>query len=153
MDWYLIRTKPREEWRAKQHLENQHYSIYLPILTRKQGKQEPLFPGYIFLANGKSDQSVHTIRSTRGVLGFVRFGTQLALVNDGMIEELKVLESNYQEVPRFVSGQRVEVCNGAFAGLEAIFQVEDGLDRCVILLKILNAERSISIDQADLKVM
>ncbi len=153
MDWYLLRTKPREEWRAKQHLENQDFTTYFPILVRKDGPCEPLFPGYIFVTNEDEQVSMHSIRSTRGVLGFVRFGMEFAAADEKLIEEIRTIERMYQDVPKFVPGQVVACKSGPFAGLEAIFKAENGLERCVILLKILNAERSIEVDQADLKAI
>lgn len=153
MDWYLLRTKPREEWRAKQHLENQQFTTYLPLLTHNDGCQETLFPGYIFLANQANSFSMHTVRSTRGVMSFVKFGTKIALAEENLIEDIRDIEKMFQSVPKFVPGQRVECISGPFTGLEAILDTVDGLDRCVILLKILNAERSIAIDQADLRAV
>ncbi|MCX4028793.1 hypothetical protein H0A36_16460 [Endozoicomonas sp. SM1973] len=54
--WYLIRSKLREDKRAVFHLENQHFSVYCSFITKKNGKEEPLFPGYLFLEanNAKS---------------------------------------------------------------------------------------------------
>lgn len=153
MSWYLIRTKPREEWRAKQHLENQDFNVFLPQLRHKDGRLEPLFPGYLFLAKEAEISSLHTIRSTRGVLGFVRFGMEVALADENLIEEIRIIEQQYQNVPKFVPGQAVECKSGPFAGLQAIYQCENGIERCVILLNILNAERSITVEQADLKAV
>lgn len=153
MDWYLLRTKPREEWRAKEHLENQAFTTYLPVLVHKSHRQEPLFPGYIFMGKPADDVSLHTIRSTRGVLNFVRFGIELATAPHQLIEEIQTIEQLYRDVPKFKSGQSVECKTGPFAGLQAIFQAENGQDRCVILLKILNAEREIIVNQGDLKAV
>ena len=153
MTWYLLRAKPREEWRAKQHLENQSFTVYLPVLIHKDQRQEPLFPGYIFLAKSSEELSLHTVRSTRGVLSFVRFGMEIAEASDELIDQIRSIEQMYRNVPKFVPGQTVECKSGPFAGLQAIYQAENGQDRCVILLKILNANRSIVVNQADLKVI
>jgi len=153
MSWYLLRTKPREEWRAKQHLENQAFATYLPVLIRKSERQEALFPGYIFLEKPEENVSLHTISSTRGVLNFVRFGIELATASESLIKEIQSIEQLYRSVPKFVPGQTVECKSGPFAGLQAIFESENGQDRCVILLKILNAERKIVVNQDDLKAV
>ena len=153
MDWYLLRTKPREEWRAKQHLENQDFETYLPVLTRKNSREEPLFPGYIFLARPADEVPLHTISSTRGVLNFVRFGIEIATAPAALIEEIQSIEQLYRDVPKFKPGQQVECKAGPFAGLQAIFESDNGQDRCVILLKILNAERKIIVSQSDLKAL
>ena len=34
--WYLIKTKPRQEKKAKQNLENQGYRAFCPMVKNKQ---------------------------------------------------------------------------------------------------------------------
>jgi len=53
-NWHLLMTKPREDERAEQHLLNQDYELFRPMLRQyriRQGKQvavtEPLFPRYL----------------------------------------------------------------------------------------------------------
>lgn len=153
MDWYLLRTKPREELRAKIHLENQSFQTYLPMLNRQRKGKEPLFPGYIFLAPPNFEMPLHTIRSTRGVMNFVRFGMEFATVPPELIEDIQLIENQHQNVPMFLPGQTVLCKQGPFAGLEAVFQMDDGENRCIILLTILNAQRQITVSQDDLQVI
>ena len=76
--WYLLKTKVREELRAKDNLENQGFQSYCPVFKRRDKgclKDEILFPGYLFLhLELKRDlDKLHKIRSTRGVLEIVYF--------------------------------------------------------------------------------
>ena len=79
--WYAVQTKPRQEQVAVTHLERQHFEIFLPRIRaarhrrgRWQSTIEPLFPGYLFVQLEFGAQNTAPIRSTRGVIGLVRFG-------------------------------------------------------------------------------
>ena len=47
-NWYLIKTKSRQENVAIKNLENQQYSTYCPTVTINN-KHIVLFPGYLFI--------------------------------------------------------------------------------------------------------
>ena len=54
--WYVLKTKPRQDERAIQSLDNQGFEVFGPKLTVKKvrrGKRmssvEPMFPGYVFV--------------------------------------------------------------------------------------------------------
>ena len=87
MTWYAVQTKPRQEGTAALNLQRQHFHTYLPkIRLRKRRRQqwhkvvEPLFPGYLFIKVAPGEQSTAPVRSTLGVVGLVRFGSQLQSV-------------------------------------------------------------------------
>jgi|SRR5690606_2122855 len=151
MHWYLVKTKARQEFRAREHLENQSFRTYLPVLTRKSGKDEALFPGYIFLAASDSEEALGVVRSTRGVLGFVRFGEELATASEALIDDLRMLEAHFRDVPRFLPGQELLCKSGPFAGLRAIFECESGEERCIVLMNILNSPRAVRVKLSDLE--
>ena len=52
--WFLIYTKPRQEERAKENLENQGFETFLPMIAFEKIKQpklyslKPMFPRYLF---------------------------------------------------------------------------------------------------------
>lgn len=149
MSWFVIRTKPREEKRACENLENQAFEYYCPWLTLDNGKREPLFPGYVFLHDASSEKAFASVRSTRGVLGFVRFGLQFARANDSLIESLRGREAEFQGIERFKKNDRVFIKSGPFSGLEAVYQCKSGTERSIILLKLLNQTNEIAV-QTDL---
>ena len=51
--WFLIYTKPRQEERAKENLENQGFETFLPMIAFEKIKQpklyslKPMFPRYL----------------------------------------------------------------------------------------------------------
>lgn len=152
MSWFVIRTKPRQEERASEHLENQGFDYYCPWMTRDNGKKEPLFPGYLFVQDVPSEQPFARIRSTRGVLGFVRFGLEFARAQDSLIESLQARETDFQNVDRFKTNDRVILKEGPFAGLEAVYHCKVGSERSIILLKLLNQTNQVPVQTDSLKL-
>jgi transcriptional antiterminator RfaH len=77
-------------------LRRQAFDTYLPLIRlpkRRRGKWEeviePLFPRYLFLHIDASVVSVAPIRSTRGVVGLVRFGEMPVPVPEAVIDFLR----------------------------------------------------------------
>ena len=87
-NWYLIKTKPRQENVAIKNLENQKYSTYCPTVTINN-KLVVLFPSYLFIYLDKEKENWSPISSTKGVVNFVRFGLNFAQVPDIIIKFLK----------------------------------------------------------------
>lgn len=152
MSWFVIRTKSRQERRAGEHLDNQNFEYYCPWMKRDNGKEEPLFPGYIFVYDVASQQSLATIRSTRGILGFVRFGLEFAKASDELIVTIQERESGLQSVDRFKADDSVRFKNGPFADIEAIYRCKSGIERSIVLLNILNQPKEISVRTDDLRL-
>ncbi|MCX4029186.1 transcription/translation regulatory transformer protein RfaH [Endozoicomonas sp. SM1973] len=151
--WYLLRTKPKEEKRAVQHLNNQDFENYCPWLKKKNGAEEPLFPGYLFLKK-RAAEEVGTlyskVRSTRGVLGFVRFGATFAEVDDELVEKIIKQQALLDGQPIFKPDQLVEFKDGPFKYFKAVYLCDKGLDRCVVLLNFLNQSHRLEVDQSEL---
>jgi transcriptional antiterminator RfaH len=162
MHWYLIHTKPKQELTALQNLERQGYECYLPLLPVEKIRQgsmtvarEPLFPRYLFirLGQGGAAKSWVPIRSTRGVSRLVCFGVNPAQIEDGLITFLKMQEDALQLTPvrMFVTGERVAFTQGAFAGLEGIYQMTDGDHRAMVLIELMSRPVTVKIASAELR--
>ncbi len=151
MSWFVVRTKPKQETRACEHLALQGFEYYCPWLSRSDHSREPLFPGYLFIKDQASPEPFSKIRCTRGVLGFVRFGLVTASASDFLITEIQQREQALQGIARFKSQQRVLIKSGPFADLEAVYVCQSGQDRSVILLRLLNQNNKIVIEDKLLK--
>ncbi|MDR2925688.1 MAG: transcription/translation regulatory transformer protein RfaH [Azoarcus sp.] len=149
MDWYLIHTKPRLEKCALENLERQGYECYLPLYPAEKLRQRkltvvdaPLFPRYLFirLSQENSAKSWGPLRSTRGVSQLVRFGQRPAQVDDALIALLKSREQSSQSEPErfYAAGEPVQIADGPFANIEAIYQMPDGESRALVLIEIFN---------------
>ncbi len=161
MAWFLVRSKPRQESVALTHLVRQGYESYLPLfasekLVRRKPTvvQEPMFARYLFvrLDTSGQGQSWSPIRSTVGVSELVCFGSRPARVDAALIVTLREREMAQQANPDalFAAGDSVRITEGAFAGLEAIYQMNDAEGRAMVLLDLLSKPVAMAIDAASL---
>ena len=85
-----------------------------------------LFPGYIFIHLDKKQENWSPIRSTKGVLNFVRFGLNFAQVPDTVIEFLKanqlINKEKLTNLNKFKLGEKVQITDGVFKNCVAIFK-------------------------------
>jgi len=149
-NWYLIKTKSRQEHVAIKNLENQEYITYCPTVTIKN-KHIVLFPGYLFIYLDNKKENWSPIRSTKGVVNFVRFGLNFAQVPDTIIKFLKANELINKEklnnLNRFKSGDKIQITDGVFKNCVAIFKSSKSKERVLLLMNILGQQQSITIKQ------
>ena len=150
MNWFVVRTKTRQEGRAMNHLQEQGFKVYCPqirkydALNEVAGKQV-LFPGYCFVESG--ERSVSSIRSTPGVIALVSFGSEgkPALVNANVLDEIRRVETFYVEKsPGLQSGDVVSLTGGPFKGFQGLYS-KRSKDRVEVLLIVLGRQQRISV--------
>ena len=156
MKWYVIHSKPRQEARALSNLQNQGYTCYLPIVPSQKlrsGKLktqlDPLFSRYLFiqLSLEHTGQSWAPIRSTLGVSKLLMFGDEPASVDSQLIEILRIKEQSLLTTPVALHqpGDTLQITEGPFAGLEAVYQMADGEARAFVLIDILNRPTKLNV--------
>src|SRR5699024_8054313 len=158
----VLHCKARQENRAQLNIENQGYSTCLPQIKREKivrSKRvesiEPLFPNYIFIQLDSNTANFNALRSTRGVNGFVRFGGMPATVPNEVMTTILALEQNSENQhiaqPTFSAGEKVTITEGPFAGLQAIYNMPKGEERCLIFLDMLGKQQRIVIEETALR--
>ena len=157
--WFAVYTKPRQEQLALLNLERQEYRCFLPMAINPYQRRsqrglriEPLFPRYMFINAIADQQSLGPVRSTIGVCSLVRFGSQLATMPTQVIETINgrcdpdtglvKLEPTAAQV-----GDQVKVFDGPLAGLEGIFRERKGINRALLLMKMLGTESTVEVDR------
>ena len=149
-NWYLIKTKPRQENVAIQNLKNQEYSTYCATVTINN-KHVVLFPGYIFIHLDNKKENWSPIRSTKGVVNFVRFGLNFAQVPDNVIEFLKanqlINKEKLENLNKFKSGDKVQITEGVLKNCVAIFKSFKSDERVILLMNIIGQKQAITIKQ------
>jgi transcriptional antiterminator RfaH len=166
MYWYVIHTKPKQELRAAQNLEQQGYTIFLPLIpVQKFFKntikviQEPLFARYLFIQLDQVNSNWFPIKSTRGVHQIVRFGTYTEPVkaHPQLIEDLKRWSVEKTPKALFSQGESILIQHGPFKGLEATFQKlldePSGESRAMILIDILGQTHNLRICTHHIKTL
>lgn len=157
--WYLLYCKRGEQKRAKLHLENQNLTCYYPeveiekvVRGLRKTLNEPLFPSYVFIQfDEEVGPSFTTIRSTRGVVDFVRFGGLPTKVPDTLIIELEKIENHKEFVSKLPkAGDVVQVNGGQFSGFEAIYKESDGEKRSILLVTLINQQVKVQVSNSDI---
>jgi transcriptional antiterminator RfaH len=160
MDWYLLQTKPRQEFRAYENLNNQGFKCFLPTLAvEKLSKKslkietEPLFSRYVFIHLDQISSNWFPIKSTRGVQQFVRFGihNDPVQVPNAVISQLQDLAPALnQPKSLFEQGQSVMIQDGPFKGRDAEFakliQEPSGEVRALVFINLLHQSIPLKID-------
>ena len=152
--WYLVQCKPRDSFRAEQHLTNQNYTCFHPTHPIKRKTQNgvqsllaPLFPHYLFIKLSDTD-NWSSIHSTRGVSKIVRFNGVAASLDDHLVEALQRhcarLNGEFVE-PIYKIGDKVIVTEGCFKEIEAIVTATDGDERVVLLLNLFNRPQHVEL--------
>ena len=146
--WYLIKTKPRQEKKAKQNLENQGYLAFCP-LAKINKRFVVLFPGYLFVQLNEKTQNWSPINSTKGVSHFVKFGLNFARVPINVIEFIKanqhITSEKLKNLNNYEPGDKVQISDGVFKNYMAIFKCYKPDERIILLINILGSEQSLSI--------
>ncbi len=153
--WYAIKCKPNREKEVQKRLTDLGIEVFLPWIRarrRRHGSPRwvlvPLFPSYLFTrldlqVSGKA------ARYVPGVRDFLKFGSHVAEVSEGIIEQLRErCPGGVAQVDpmRFKPGQTVRIQEGPFAGVEAIFErtLKDS-ERVAVLLEILGRQTKLEL--------
>ena len=146
-NWYLLKTKPRQEIIAKQNLKNQGYGSFCPIV-KINNRLVVLFPGYLFVQLNEKTQNWSPINSTKGVSHFVKFGLNFAKVPTSVIEFIKTNQHITTEklinLNKFKPGDKVQISDGTFKNWVAIFKCYKSDERVILLMNLLGNEQSLS---------
>ena len=155
-NWYLLKTKPRQEKIAKQNLKNQGYGSFCPIV-KINNRLVVLFPGYLFVQLNEKTQNWSPINSTKGVSHFVKFGLNFAKVPTSVIEFIKtnqhITADKFKDLNKFKPGDKVQISDGVFKNWVAIFKCYKPNDRVILLMNLLGCEQSLSITQVSVTTL
>jgi transcriptional antiterminator RfaH len=149
-NWYLIKTKSRQEHVAIKNLENQEYFTYCPTAIIKK-KHVVLFPGYIFIHLDNKKDNWLPIRSTKGVVNLVRFGLNFAQVPDTVINFIKanqvINKEKLKNLNMLKPGDKVKIIDGVFKNCVAIFKSSKSEERVILLMNLIGQQQTINIKQ------
>lgn len=152
MSWYALQLKPAQGDRALANLQNQDARCFYPKVTvekiragKRSLKLEPLFPGYLFINLEQNDPLWGKLRSTRGVLRVVAFAGKPLAIADEVIDYIYQGLSTVEEQGGLRQGQPVQIQDGPFKGVEAIFQAYDGEERAIVLINFMQKQQRVTV--------
>ena len=160
MQWFLLQTKVKQEQRAAENLERQDVASFCPMIRvdkisrgRRSEVLDVLFPGYLFVQLGEPSVSTTAVRSTRGVSHFVTSAGAPIKVPQGLVEQLRQrvtadADVVMSQLPK--SGAKMQVIDGPFKGLNAVFTEPDGNNRAIVMVTLLSQQVKTSMPFASL---
>ncbi len=153
--WFVLYTRPNFEKIINKKLKEFGFHSYLPLLKelrhwndRTLWIETPLFRSYIFIKTNlkKKDRAF----KVNGILNYVSFGSQLAMLSEEEIDRIKQLCS-FQgkisiEFENMEVGNKVEICEGALKGLNG-FLIDINENRKIrIRIESLNCFACVTMD-------
>lgn len=160
--WHLVMAETGREIDVVRDLWKRGFEAYVPAevvwVGAHQKRQQALFPGYLFVLL-ELGQPQHLIEDRPGVIRFVRFGQDAAVVGGDLVDKLRTAETlgafdrtlgKVVRRARFRKGQAVRFNGGAWQGLSAIVDVP-GPDRVRVLLDMLGRATCIVAPEAVLE--
>src|SRR5512139_3737691 len=135
--WYVVHTKPCNEYRVENNLTSQEIEVCLPLLETFQyanGKMvpkiKPLFPNYLF-ARFDIDLHYYKVKWTRGVSKILGVGSEPIPISGKVIKTIKerMGKNNLVNLEEGLEGGNlVQFTSGPFKDLMGVFdkRISDG---------------------------
>ena len=139
--WYAVYTKPRNEKKVYQRLQEKGIETFLPLQKkikqwsdRKKMVEEPLFRSYIFVCI--SPKEYYDVLNTIGIVRYITFEGKAVAIPPRQIEQVKhllVQDLEIETVEQNLSpGDKVEVKFGQLMGIVGELVEHAGKKKLVI---------------------
>jgi transcriptional antiterminator RfaH len=159
--WYVIQTKPGNEYRVETNLVNQEIETFLPLVETYQYRRgkivhtnKPFFPNYLF---SRLDLRLHyyKVNWTRGVSKILGAGNQPVPISERVIQSIKerIVKDNVVRLEdELKQGDLVQITSGPFKDLTGIFQKKmSDSGRVRILLSLIGVDVAVQLSQWQIK--
>ena len=159
--WYTLHTKPNSEYQVVAALNQRQIETYLPEVEiskpRQARSRTPFFPCYLFVWADLGAMSLSQLQWTPGLRRIVAFGGRAVPLPDQVIDLIRrrlgeiEVAGGWSDQP-FNPGDRVQIMDGPFKGLQAIFEgsASPG-ERVQVFLEILGRLSRAQVSVTDLK--
>ena len=128
MIWHVLYTKPRNEKKVTDRLQQLGFKVYCPIVEelqqwsdRKKKVLKPLLPSYVFIQI--EEKNKNEVFQVPGIVKYLYWLGKPALVRDSEIEQLKKWNLHYGmmlKVEKYNPGSKITLNEGIFKGVEAL---------------------------------
>ena len=146
--WVAVYAKAKQEQRAAIALAEQGFETFLPQAPKRDARglvvdRVPMFPRYLFCGVWP-EQSVAPIRSTPGVSSMVRFGGVVAFMDQQQIDAIASVEAVLTGDNPLKKGERIQILQGPFAGLNALVDAS-AEQRIFVLLEFMGKMNRVAL--------
>jgi transcription antitermination factor NusG len=157
--WHALYTRYQHEKSVTAILSEKGFEVFCPMYPevhrwkdRKKEVNLPLFPGYLFFADGLERKI--DLLSTPGVSAIVSIGNSPAVVPEEEISALRIAADSSRRMaphPYLKEGDKLRVKSGPLAGVEGILQRWKDVYRLVLSVELLGRAVSVEVDLSDLQ--
>ena len=161
--WFLAQVKPNSAAIADKNLKRQGFETFLPMETQtKQRKgrfvtaQQPVFPGYIFVALDVAQGLWRKVNATYGITKLVSFGSTPAEVPADLVAGLRARcdsESRMLPPADLQKGDKVTIIEGPFAQTIAEIERIDPDRRVWVLLDVMGRRTRTAMDSTQVRTV
>ncbi len=161
MTWKVLYVQSRREKQILNRILELGIEAYVPFKTeikqwsdRKKKVVSPLINGYVFIKPNQNQRE--KIFNIDGILNYVRYNGNDAIISEREIEILKMIETKgyYVEINNKIEvniGDIVEIKAGRFKGLEGIVEKDGKKEHCYVVIKNLDFQLKIKVEKNTLK--
>jgi transcription elongation factor/antiterminator RfaH len=161
LHWFVIHTKPRDEYRVKNHLGGMEIETLLPLYENFQYSHSrmsrvihPLFPNYLF-ARLDLERHYYKVKWTRGVNRILGAGNEPIPISETVIWMLKDRmggDGTVKLLDELQEGDLVQITSGPLKDFIGIFQnrLSSG-ERVRILVNLIGIEVPVQISRWQIK--
>jgi len=161
LHWFVIHTKPRDEYRVKNHFEGMEIETLLPLCENFQyshGRMSrvinPLFPNYLF-ARLDLEHHYYKVKWTRGVNRILGAGNEPIPISETVTQMLKDRmgdDNTVKLLDELQEGDLVQITSGPLRDLIGVFQRRSSSgERVKILLNLIGVDVPVQISRWQLK--
>jgi len=157
-DWYVLRTRSRQEKTLAADLRSHEIAYFLPMYrsermycNRRVTVELPLFPGYLFLRGSLDD--AYSADRTRRVAQIIQVTNQTRL--DGELSSLAqvlAFETKLDPFPYLKKGLLVTIKSGPLRGLQGLIEDRTRRHRLILQIEALGQAVSLEVDASNVEV-
>ena len=160
--WYVVRSQPHAERRARDNLERQGFEAWLPLCQRRRRHArkmeivlQPLFPRYLFVAIDLETKPWRAMLSTFGVANVIQGPKGPVPVPEAVIEGLRARADAEGVIDLgaadYQAGAKIRITSGPFTDVEGIFQARTDTERVAILLTLMGHAVRVTVPEGDIE--
>ncbi len=130
-NWYVLKTKPRQEKKASTYLSDNGFDIYIPLREtikvwsdRKKKVEEPIIPSYIFI--NISEKERNNIFPAIGVSSYMYWLKKPVIIRDKEMIQMQSWFNDHakEEIKscEITVGSTVKIESGVMLGKEGVVE-------------------------------
>lgn len=165
-NWYVIRTNPQCEQRAKAALEDAGFTVFFPTFRKEtrhsrtkawQMKEFPLFNRYMFIEMPKENADWFSVRKADGVECLLGVGGQPLPVAKHVVEQtLREVSAGAFDETRSVGrkikpGERVRIADGPLTGFYGMVTKAESRKKVRVLIEMFKTLSEAEIPLANVE--